>query len=46
MDLLELMHDYINQYGYMDSFIDYCEVQEGHDRDDINDAIDKQFYGG
>ena len=46
MDLLELMHDYINQYGIMGSFLDFCEEQEGHDREDVEEAIEQHFYGG
>ena len=46
MDLLELMHDYINQYGYLESFLEFCEEQEGHDKEDVEEAIEQLFYGG
>ena len=45
MDLLELMHDYLNQYGEMNSFLQYCQDDCGLDKEDVEEAIDKHFYG-
>lgn len=42
--LLELMHDYINQYGLMGSFLDYCELDCDLDKDEVEEAIDNHFY--
>lgn len=44
--LLDLMHDYLNQYGEMDSFLEFCEEQEGHNREDVKHTIEQHFYGG
>jgi hypothetical protein len=42
--LLELMHDYISQYGLMGSFLDFCEEQEGYDKEDVEESIKKFIY--
>jgi hypothetical protein len=39
------MHDYLNQYGEMDSFLQYCAEDCDLDEDEVADAIDKHFYG-
>ena len=46
MDLLELMHDYINQYGLMSEFLQYCEDDAQLDKDEVEEAIEQHFYGG
>lgn len=43
--LLELMHDYLNQYGEMDSFLQYCADDCGLDKGDVEEAIEEHFYG-
>ena len=43
--LFELMHDYLNQYGIMGSFLDYCQDDCDLDRDEVEEAIDKAMYG-
>jgi hypothetical protein len=45
MDLLELMHDYINQYGLMSEFLQYCEDNAQLDKDEVEQAIEECFYG-
>jgi hypothetical protein len=42
--LLELMHDYISQYGLMGSFLDFCEEQEEYDKEDVEESIDEFIY--
>jgi|GEM_PF-6720041 len=44
--LLELMHDYINQYGIMGSFLQYCEDDCDLDKDEVEEAIEEYFYSG
>lgn len=44
--LLELMHDYINQYGLMSEFLQYCEEDCDSDKDEVEEAIEHHFYGG
>ena len=44
--LLELMHDYINQYGIMGSFLEYCEDDCGLDKEEVEEDIDRIMYGG
>lgn len=43
-ELLELMHDYINQYGIMNSFLQYCEDDCNLDKDEVEGAIDNIIY--
>jgi hypothetical protein len=42
--LLELMHDYLNQYGELDSFLKYCENDCDLNGDEVYDAIQEHFY--
>lgn len=44
-DLLELMIDYLNQYGTMRSFLQYCEDYCDRDKQEIEDAIEYFKYG-
>ena len=46
MDLLELMHDYISQYGITGSFLDYCQDDCDLDKGEVEEAIEQHFYGG
>ena len=43
--LLELMYDYINQYGIMGEFLQYCEDDCDLDKDEVEQAIEGHFYG-
>lgn len=45
-ELLELMHDYISQYGIMGSFLDYCQDDCNLEKEDVKEAIDELIYGG
>lgn len=44
--LLQLMYDYINQYGIMGSFLQYCEDDCDLDKDEVEQAIEDFIYGG
>lgn len=44
--LLELMNDYLNQYGEMSSFLQYCEDDCDLDKDEVEEAIEIHCYGG
>lgn len=42
--LLELMHDYLNQYGIMGSFLQYCEDDCDLDKEEVEGAIEDIMY--
>ena len=44
-DLLELMIDYLNQYGTMRSFLQYCEDDCDRNKQEIEYAIENFQYG-
>lgn len=43
--LLELMHDYLTQYGEIGQFLQYCRDDCDLDKDEVEDAIEECFYG-
>mgnify|MGYP000131347427 CR=1 FL=1 len=44
--LLELMCDYLNQYGIMGSFLQYCEDDCDLNKDEVEESIEDFMYGG